>query len=110
MKDMMRSAMVIARRDFSAVIFTRTFLFFLLGPLLPILIGMAFGGLSEKISNDSLRPAMGLSMPPAQAARMLDAREAIARRIGADHISALKAAPWPADPQQLLARSDAGYA
>ncbi|WP_323809642.1 ABC transporter permease [Sphingobium baderi] len=110
MKDMMRSAMVIARRDFSAVIFTRTFLFFLLGPLLPILIGMAFGGLSEKISNDSLRPAMGLSMPPAQAARMLDAREAIARRIGADHISALKAAPWPVDPQQLLARSDAGYA
>lgn len=110
MKDMMRAAMVIARRDFSAVIFTRTFLFFLLGPLLPILIGMAFGGLGEKISSDGLRPAVGLSMPPAEAARMLDAREAIARRIGADHISMLKRAAWPVDPRALLARSDAGYA
>ncbi|MGC4250157.1 MAG: ABC transporter permease [Sphingobium sp.] len=109
MKDMMRAAFVIARRDLSAVILTRTFLFFLLGPLFPILIGMAFGGLGEKISNDSLRPAAGLSMPPAEAARMMDAREAIARRIGADHISALKQAPWPADPRRLLADSEAGY-
>jgi ABC-2 type transport system permease protein len=109
MKDILRAAMVIARRDFSAVIFTRTFLFFLLGPLLPILIGMAFGGLSEKISTDSLRPAAGLSMSPDETARMLAAREAVARRIGADHISALEKAPWPVDPRSLLAHSDAGY-
>ncbi|SCW63817.1 ABC-2 type transport system permease protein [Sphingobium faniae] len=109
MKDMLRAAFVIARRDFTAVILTRTFLFFLLGPLFPIMIGMAFGGLGEKISQDSLRPAAGLSMPPAETARMLEAREGIARRIGADHISALKAASWPADPRRLLADSDAGY-
>ena len=39
----LRSAFVIARRDFSATVLSKTFLFFLLGPLFPLLLGGAFG-------------------------------------------------------------------
>ena len=35
MREMIRAAFVIARRDFSATVLSRTFLLFLLGPLLP---------------------------------------------------------------------------
>jgi ABC-2 type transport system permease protein len=45
MSEVLRAALVIARRDFSAVIFSKTFILFLLGPLFPVVIGMAFGGL-----------------------------------------------------------------
>ena len=60
MRELWRAAFVIARRDFSAVVLSRTFILFLLGPLLPILIGFAFGGLGERISSTDLRPIVGL--------------------------------------------------
>ena len=34
------AARVIAQRDFRAILFSRAFLFFLLGPLFPIIIGV----------------------------------------------------------------------
>ena len=39
------AAWVIARRDFVAVLFSRAFLFFLVGPLFPVLVG----GLAEDV-------------------------------------------------------------
>jgi len=36
-----RSAFVIARRDFTATVMSKTFLIFLLGPLFPVLAGVA---------------------------------------------------------------------
>ena len=43
MRDCLRSAFVIARRDFIATVLSQTFLFFLLGPLFPVLLGGVFG-------------------------------------------------------------------
>ena len=40
-----QAAMVIARRDFVAILFSRTFIFFLLGPLFPIIVGALAGGI-----------------------------------------------------------------
>ena len=42
MTGMLRSAMVIARRDFAATVLSKTFIFFLLGPLFPLLLGGVF--------------------------------------------------------------------
>ena len=39
------AAWVIARRDFVAVLFSRAFLFFLLGPLFPVFIGWLAGSI-----------------------------------------------------------------
>ncbi|MET0248133.1 MAG: ABC transporter permease [Sphingobium sp.] len=109
MNDVLRAAFVIARRDFAAIVFSRTFIFFLLGPLFPILIGFAFGGLGDKMKSDGLRPAVAVTLPAAQAARMDWARERIAKRIGTDQVPRLYRAAAGADPHVLLARRDAGY-
>jgi ABC-2 type transport system permease protein len=109
MKEILRAAFVIARRDFSAVILSKTFILFLLGPLFPLVIGMAFGGLSEKMTSESLRPAVGLAMPAAEARRIETARTALVERLGSQALPDLKRAPSTVDPRTLLARKDAGY-
>ena len=43
MMRFIRSAWVIARRDFTATVLSKTFIFFLLGPLFPLLFGGVFG-------------------------------------------------------------------
>ena len=45
MKEIFRAAMVIARRDFTAIIYSKAFIFFLLGPFFPVLVGIAAGNL-----------------------------------------------------------------
>ncbi|MGE4321909.1 MAG: ABC transporter permease [Sphingobium sp.] len=109
MTDMMRAAFVIARRDFTAIVFSRMFIFFLLGPLFPLVIGMAFGGLSEKVTSDSLRPALGVLMPASDAQRMTAAWDALASRIGAQNLPELRVVGEAGDPRALLARQGAGY-
>ncbi|HKY82022.1 MAG TPA: ABC transporter permease [Sphingobium sp.] len=108
MTEVFRAALVIARRDFSAVILSKTFILFLLGPLFPVLIGMAFGGLGEKITTEGLRPTVGLAMPAAEAAQMQRAYRAIAARIGPENLPHLRRAPR-GDPRVLLARPDARF-
>ena len=41
------AAFVIARRDFTAILFSRSFIFFLLGPLFPVLVGAVAGGIGK---------------------------------------------------------------
>jgi ABC-2 type transport system permease protein len=42
------AALVIARRDFGAILFSRSFIFFLLGPLFPVIVGALAGGVGQK--------------------------------------------------------------
>ena len=37
------AALVVARRDFTAILFSRSFFFFLLGPLFPVVVGAMAG-------------------------------------------------------------------
>ncbi|MCK0530428.1 ABC transporter permease [Sphingobium agri] len=108
MSQILRAALVIARRDFSAVIFSKTFILFLLGPLFPVVIGMAFGGLGEKITTESLRPTVGLAMAADDAARMEHAHDMLAARVGAANLPRLHRAP-PSDPRSLLTRPDTRF-
>ncbi|WP_030540813.1 ABC transporter permease [Sphingobium sp. DC-2] len=108
MSEVLRVAFVIARRDFSAVILSKTFILFLLGPLFPVVIGMAFGGLGEKITTEGLRPTVGISMSAADAARMEGAYRIIADRLGGEKLPRLQRAP-AGDPRALLARPDARF-
>lgn len=109
MREILRAALVIARRDFSAVIFSKTFILFLLGPLFPVLIGMAFGGLGEKITSESLLPTIGLAMVPSDMAAMEQAHHQIVARIGAKTMPRLSRVRSSEDPRALLARPDARY-
>lgn len=108
MIDILRAAFVIARRDFTAIVFSRTFIFFLIGPLFPLLIVTAFGGLGEKISSDSLRPVIGLAMRAGEAARMERARAALVDRLGERTFPELRRLSSGMDPAAQLAHPDAG--
>jgi ABC-2 type transport system permease protein len=77
-----RSAWVIARRDFVAVIFSKAFLFFLLGPLFPIAVGALAGGIGAQVQRSVDNPVVGLALPAADAAALIRAREALADSIG----------------------------
>lgn len=104
MTGLFRSAFVIARRDFTAVVLSRTFILFLLGPMLPILIGMAFGGLGDKISSTDLRPIVGVAMPVADTAALERAHDRLAQRMGDRSLPRLRRAESAADPRAQLAR------
>ncbi len=108
MTDILRAAFVIARRDFTAVIFSKTFILFLLGPLFPLFIGMAFGGLGQKIGRDRLQPAVAVTWETGEADRLFWARQRIASRIGPGHLPELRRMPAGSDPNVLLGREDAG--
>ena len=58
--ETLRAAFVIARRDFVATVFRRTFLLFLIGPLFPVLLGFGFGGMGAKLAADAGRPVIAV--------------------------------------------------
>ncbi|WP_182913950.1 ABC transporter permease [Sphingobium terrigena] len=106
MREMIRAALVIARRDFTAVVLSRTFILFLLGPLLPILIGMVFAGLGEKITSTDLRPMVGIAMPASEAARLERAHQRLTERMGDQALVRVRRVPLTPAPREQLARPD----
>lgn len=76
------AAYVIARRDFVAILFSRSFLFFLLGPLFPILVAGLAGGIGQQVRQNIDRPQLGIAMTAADIAAMTRARDDLAARLG----------------------------
>ena len=48
------AAMIIARRDFCAILFSRSFIFFLLGPLFPVVVGALAGKGAQYVGDDAV--------------------------------------------------------
>jgi ABC-2 type transport system permease protein len=78
----LRSAFVIARRDFSATVLSKTFIIFLLAPLFPLLMGGMFGTIGSRISSQTERPVLAVIGPRAEIDRLSAAREQLAAAIG----------------------------
>jgi ABC-2 type transport system permease protein len=79
-----RAVWVVARRDFVAILFSRAFFFFLLGPLFPIVVGALAGGIGERVQASTGQADVGIAMAPADVDAMLHARAALEPRLGAD--------------------------
>ena len=79
---LLKAAYVIARRDFTAILFSRAFIFFLLGPLFPLTVGAIAGGIGQRAESAVIAPQGGLAMETADVDRMLGARAALAPRMG----------------------------
>ena len=62
--ETIRAAFVIARRDFTATVFSKTFLLFLLGPLFPIGLGFIFGGIGAQVERNASPPAIAVVSSP----------------------------------------------
>jgi ABC-2 type transport system permease protein len=102
----LRSAWVVARRDFVAVIFSKTFLFFLLGPLFPILVGGLAGGIGAQVASSVNNPQLGVAMPAADTAAFIGAAHILRGRMAGDlpELVVLDPGPDPAafDPRAAM--------
>lgn len=99
-KEIVRAAFVIARRDFTAIIFSKSFFFFLLGPLFPLIIGLAAGGLGKQVNQDIDRPVVGVALSEAETEKLIAARVALSKNLGNRTIPELVILPEvaPDDP------------
>ncbi|MXP40346.1 ABC transporter permease [Altererythrobacter soli] len=80
--SLLQAAFVVARRDFTAVLFSRVFFFFLLGPLFPLLVGALAGGVGSVIDKSSGEPEIGIAMSAADVDAMIAAHGALKPVLG----------------------------
>ncbi|WPZ03710.1 ABC transporter permease [Blastomonas marina] len=77
-----QAAMVIARRDFVAILFSRTFIFFLLGPLFPIIVGALAGGIGSSVRDQVDQPELGVMLDGAETIRLGEAHARLYPQMG----------------------------
>jgi ABC-2 type transport system permease protein len=82
MMRFLRSAYVIARRDFGATVLSKAFIFFLLGPLFPLLLGGVFGTIGASVASQAEQPVVAVIGPRADFNRLQAARSQLAQAVG----------------------------
>jgi ABC-2 type transport system permease protein len=82
MMRFIRSSFVIARRDFSATVLSKAFIFFLLAPLFPLLMGGVFGGIGARVATQTERPVIAVIASPDDLKRINSERDRMAAAIG----------------------------
>ena len=93
MREIIRASFVIARRDFTAIIRSKAFFFFLLGPLFPVVIGIVAGNLGNDVAGDIERPRIGIALDAAESEALLAAREKLAAELGDRRLPAFRILP-----------------
>lgn len=78
----LQAAWVVARRDFVAVLFSRAFLFFLIGPLFPILVGGLAGAVGGQVQRDAVSTEIGLAMSTEDNAAMIASAQRLGPELG----------------------------
>lgn len=78
MMGIIRSAWVIGRRDFTATVLSKAFIFFLLGPLFPLLLGGLFGGIGARVASQTEQPVIAVISAQPDFDRMVEARGRLA--------------------------------
>src|SRR6266542_4413435 len=104
MMRLVRSAWVIGRRDFAATVLSKAFIFFLLGPLFPLLLGGVFGGIGAQIATRTQQPVIAVVSSDRDFARLSAARDRLTDAItGSAIVSLVHYAPAN-DPQNQTAQ------
>ena len=80
--SLVAAAMVIARRDFIAILWSRSFIFFLLGPLFPLVVGAMAGSIGSHVETSASEPQLGMMMEGPALDAMLTAQADLAPRMG----------------------------
>lgn len=80
--SLLEAAWVIARRDFLAVLFSRAFLFFLLGPLFPFIVGGLAGSVTGEVMREADAVVVGVAMNEADTAAMVGAAATLSEQLG----------------------------
>jgi ABC-2 type transport system permease protein len=110
MRNLVKSAFVIGRRDFVATVYSRSFILFLLAPILIITISGGFGALSANMAQQESRPTVAVVASPADFAPIRAAYDRVKPAFGAYDLPELRRDdPDRANPDQvrrLLAAPD----
>jgi ABC-2 type transport system permease protein len=110
MRELIRAAFVIGRRDFAATVFSRAFLLFLLGPLFPVLMGLLFGTVGGRVAAAAEQPVVAVIADRSDFAAMAAARQRLARAFDAALMVRLRHVQPAGDPaaqrRRLLAPGD----
>ena len=110
MMRLLRSAFIIGRRDFAATVFSKTFIFFLIGPLFPVLLGALFGGIGARVATQAEQSRVAVVVPVEDFVRLSQAREQLGEALGARApVTLVHVEPTGAPEEQtrkLLASSD----
>ncbi|GGD61308.1 ABC transporter permease [Croceicoccus mobilis] len=77
MKGRMGKILTIARRDFRAILFSRSFLFFILGPLFPVVVASMAGGIGASVQGAAGPARIGVAMADTDTAMVTEARAAL---------------------------------
>lgn len=105
------AALVMARRDFTAILFSRSFVFFLIAPFFPVVVAMVAGGIGQKVQQNTARAELGVVMSAADGRAMAAARERLADEVdpGLPELRILRVLPpgEQADVAAELKRSSA---
>ncbi|MEL7444805.1 MAG: ABC transporter permease [Pseudomonadota bacterium] len=78
----LEAAWVVARRDFLAVLFSRAFLFFLIGPLFPVIVGALAGSIGSSVSRQAVSVEIGIAMSAEDNQAMIVASEVLRPQTG----------------------------
>jgi len=78
---MLAAALVIARRDFRAVLWSRSFVAFLLGPLFMLFVTALASGIGQKVEQSASHPVLGVAMKPADAKAFIAAGQRLGREL-----------------------------
>jgi ABC-2 type transport system permease protein len=110
-KEIFRAAFVIARRDFTAIIYSKAFIFFLLGPFFPVLVGIAAGSVGGQIAKEASRPVVGLALSQEDSKKIIAAREMLSENMGKNYFTEMKIVGDPAkdgtrNPQEYLKKKE----
>lgn len=76
------AAWVVARRDFVAVLFSRAFLFFLLGPLFPVIVGVLAGSIGGEVQREAVSIEVGLALPADENTAMIATAQRLYPQLG----------------------------
>lgn len=100
----LRAALVIARRDYVATVWSRAFLFFLISPLFPILFGVLFGAIGARMEHSPGPPVVAVLASPAEQIALDAARRRMTDALGESVIPRLSMEAPGSDVGHLLAR------
>src|SRR5262245_40285028 len=76
--ETIRAAFVIARRDYTATVLSKTFLLFLLGPLFPLALGMGMVGIGAQVDRNAKAPPVAVISTLQDYQRLEAARDRLA--------------------------------
>lgn len=99
---LLNAAYVIARRDFTAILFSKAFLFFLLGPLLFLGISFGAGALGAMAADSANDPRLAVNLPTAESVAFEAAHERLDELISMPEIAIVQGGEG-GDPAALLA-------